>query len=402
MNESNQIICANCGYHNEAGSRFCNLCGRSLSATATSAALPTSFDPEATTMLPDPGATVVIDSAPYDLYAAPSSILPPTAANNPPPSNPPDAANAPTQLYQPAVRPAPRPTAPRRPYQPPAAEYQEVAAAAQQLDPLEPRRAPLWPLLLAGAVFVAAAIAIALLLTQPKRDQPIAVGPTATVVAAATPLPADATATSISLALLSPTALEALPTVTAIPSTDTPEPPTSTPVVLPTATPEPATATAVPPTATAVPPTATAMQPTPTPKEDKQPTATPPAQIKPTRVAQPPDPAPLPGDPNAAPPASINGTISPTEAEAGKRFQVLGRGFNEGEAISYWFTNPQGQVAADSPFTLVDGTNPNGQVRFAFSDGDLGLSLSPGLWGLTMQGQESNHRAIFYFRVLGR
>ncbi|HMA37177.1 MAG TPA: hypothetical protein VKY74_22165 [Chloroflexia bacterium] len=94
---------------------------------------------------------------------------------------------------------------------------------------------------------------------------------------------------------------------------------------------------------------------------------------------------------------SRDGSATPTSGRPGDTLIVTARGFTPGEAVSFWFTLPNGQVFGTAR-PIGNGVNPDGtvgpipfQIPAAFS--------AAGRYALTFQGASSQHQAIVLFCV---
>jgi hypothetical protein len=91
-------------------------------------------------------------------------------------------------------------------------------------------------------------------------------------------------------------------------------------------------------------------------------------------------------------PASVSASISPSCAEGGDLFKLIGQGFTPGEKVSFFVTLPDRMV---EPFV-----SPYRQDRHASASGSVTLSAQLPTRGLrgdyffTIEGQQSGHQAI--------
>ncbi len=108
-----------------------------------------------------------------------------------------------------------------------------------------------------------------------------------------------------------------------------------------------------------------------------------------------PPPPPRPGT-TCDTSGTVDGSATPNHGRVGDTIVFAATGFRAGEAVSFWFTSPQGQVLG-TPAPIPGGVNPDGTI------GPLPLrldsSLVPGRWALTFQGASSNHVSVIYFCV---
>ena len=126
-------------------------------------------------------------------------------------------------------------------------------------------------------------------------------------------------------------------------------------------------------------------------------TPVPPAPVPPTQppVPQPPQPAQPTPTLNPVVPGSISGSVAPLIGPAGTIFTFSISGFQPGEQISSWVTDPNLAVTTP-PFNLAFTADGQGNAT--------GLQLNStgyisGVWAITFQGLRSNHQSILYFRV---
>jgi hypothetical protein len=94
---------------------------------------------------------------------------------------------------------------------------------------------------------------------------------------------------------------------------------------------------------------------------------------------------------------SQNGEADPVSATDGDIIEFNARGFQPGEDVSYWFTDPEGDVFG-TPNAESDFVNPDGTIGPLEFPAGL-LTFLPGTWALTFQGAESQHVAIIYFCI---
>jgi hypothetical protein len=132
------------------------------------------------------------------------------------------------------------------------------------------------------------------------------------------------------------------------------------------------------------------LQPTPTPVP---PTAT----AAPTSTAVPTSPP----APTAATGCDIsddrNGGAIPADVRAGGITTFIARGFRQGEAVSFWFTLPNGNVFGTAA-PVPNGAGPGGVLIIPF-DVPTEFGANPGRWALTFQGASSGNVAIIHFCV---
>lgn len=94
-------------------------------------------------------------------------------------------------------------------------------------------------------------------------------------------------------------------------------------------------------------------------------------------------------------PPSVNMRILPSNCgPAGTQFGFFGRGFQPGEKVGVYLTDPNGEVFG-APFqTDTDGAGNADPVGFTTD-----RSFQPGVWAMTMEGTTSHHKAIGYFKI---
>jgi hypothetical protein len=87
--------------------------------------------------------------------------------------------------------------------------------------------------------------------------------------------------------------------------------------------------------------------------------------------------------------------ITPANCQvAGSRFEFVGSGFQPGESITLYVTDPSGNVLGGAePLTArPDGTTD----PLAFQ---TQANFPTGRWTFTMQGESSGHEAVGYFGI---
>ena len=92
-----------------------------------------------------------------------------------------------------------------------------------------------------------------------------------------------------------------------------------------------------------------------------------------------------------------NAVAYPNQVRPGDLLIIDARGFRTGEAVSFWFTLPNGQVFG-TPRPLEGGVNPDGTIYDAFRIPQE-FAQFQGRWAITFQGATSNNTAIAYFCV---
>lgn len=137
------------------------------------------------------------------------------------------------------------------------------------------------------------------------------------------------------------------------------------------------------------------MQP-PKPPATPTPSGPPPA----TNTPAPPPPTNTPTGPQCDTSGNRNGSSTPTIVKVGDTIFFTARGFQPGEAVSFWFTTPSGIVVGTAA-PVEGGANPDGTI------GPLPLRISPSLpalgygrWAMTFQGATSGNSAVIYFCLI--
>ena len=136
---------------------------------------------------------------------------------------------------------------------------------------------------------------------------------------------------------------------------------------------------------------ATATRVPPGPGTPLPPTPVPPTRVPPTPTTRPPPQPTQPIDPVVPP--SQNARVAPLSGLAGTVFTINITGFQAGESITSWFTNPAFQVAPTNFSLTADG---NGVVNGIQVNS---TGFAEGIWAVTFEGQASQRQAIAYFRV---
>jgi hypothetical protein len=95
-----------------------------------------------------------------------------------------------------------------------------------------------------------------------------------------------------------------------------------------------------------------------------------------------------------------NGEARPSSATDGDIIVFTARGFRPGENVSWWFTDPDGDVFG-TPESEPDWVNPNGTLGPVEFPASL-LTFLPGTWALTFQGEQSQNVAVIYFCIYNR
>jgi len=95
------------------------------------------------------------------------------------------------------------------------------------------------------------------------------------------------------------------------------------------------------------------------------------------------------------PSGSIDGTATPSTVLPGQSVQFTARGFSSGEGISFWFTDPNGDVFGTAqPLCCAPS---NGVLAFSPIQLDDEFYNTPGRWAFTVAGSSSHHQSIIYF-----
>jgi hypothetical protein len=93
-----------------------------------------------------------------------------------------------------------------------------------------------------------------------------------------------------------------------------------------------------------------------------------------------------------------NGSASPSAVHTGDTIRFTATGFRPGEAVSFWFTTPDGLVVGTrAPATGL--VNADGSVGPLPLPVDTFFTTFPGRWAITFQGASSANQAIIYFCV---
>lgn len=111
----------------------------------------------------------------------------------------------------------------------------------------------------------------------------------------------------------------------------------------------------------------------------------------PTPVPQPPTPRPG-GTCDTS--GTVNGRAEPTSVRVGGTIRVFAQGFTPNEALSLWFTAPDGSVfGTEKPEFQVPDTGS------FYLDLPTDFSTGPGRYAISFQGDYSRHLAVIYFCV---
>jgi hypothetical protein len=131
------------------------------------------------------------------------------------------------------------------------------------------------------------------------------------------------------------------------------------------------------------------------------------AKTAPTPTATPtntPTPPPKPHDPCADVPASKDATVSPSCGTVDTTFNITMSGFAANEAISFWFTAPNGKVAGTAAPLPIGGHGSNlaDRVQGAELQVLAALIQTPveGNWAITYAGEKSQHQSIAWIKII--
>jgi len=96
---------------------------------------------------------------------------------------------------------------------------------------------------------------------------------------------------------------------------------------------------------------------------------------------------------------SKDGTATPDNGGPGTTIVFRGTGFSPSEGISYWFTDPHGNVGG-TPSPLPAGlVNSDGSIGPLPLTLDSSFTSDPGRWAITFEGASTHHQTIIYFCV---
>ncbi len=102
-----------------------------------------------------------------------------------------------------------------------------------------------------------------------------------------------------------------------------------------------------------------------------------------------------PGTPR---PSSVNGGATPAEGGPGTVFQVRGQGFQPGESLEVWTTDPTGSYIVRPDPLLADGSGRIGyQPQIDLS---APADANPGVYGVHFRSKASGARVDIYFTVV--
>jgi hypothetical protein len=95
-----------------------------------------------------------------------------------------------------------------------------------------------------------------------------------------------------------------------------------------------------------------------------------------------------------------NGSATPSSGRPGTTIMVRATGFRTDEAISFWFTLPDGSVAGTAEPLPPGLVNPDGSIGPLPIEIDAAMAaLAEGRWAITFQGASSGNIAVIYFCV---
>jgi hypothetical protein len=96
-----------------------------------------------------------------------------------------------------------------------------------------------------------------------------------------------------------------------------------------------------------------------------------------------------------------NGSATPSSGRPGTVIAFRATGFRPDEAVSYWFTLPNGVVVGTSEPVPPGLVNPDGSIGpLPIQITSSMVALAEGRWAITFQGASSGHTAVIYFCVL--
>jgi len=79
--------------------------------------------------------------------------------------------------------------------------------------------------------------------------------------------------------------------------------------------------------------------------------------------------------------------------------QFTATGFTGGEAVSFWFTAPNGEVDGTAA-PVPGGVRDDGSVNFRSVRVSESFAQNYGRWAITVQGATSGHQAVIFFCVV--
>ncbi len=103
------------------------------------------------------------------------------------------------------------------------------------------------------------------------------------------------------------------------------------------------------------------------------------------------------GDPCAGVHDGVYATITPKCGKKGTAFTITLLQFAPDEKLSYWFTDPQGNVVGTTAPRSFGSHGNNIEITF---DSNSPIIYTDGNWAITFQGELTNAQSIAYFRIL--
>ena len=96
-------------------------------------------------------------------------------------------------------------------------------------------------------------------------------------------------------------------------------------------------------------------------------------------------------------PPSVDGSADPTTVMPGQTITMTVFNFRGGEEVSFWFTDPDGDVfGTANPLCCAP---PSGRLIFPNLRIPEEFREFPGRWAFTVQGRDSGHTSVVYFCV---
>jgi hypothetical protein len=96
---------------------------------------------------------------------------------------------------------------------------------------------------------------------------------------------------------------------------------------------------------------------------------------------------------------SVDGAATPPYGTVGSTISFTATGFTGGEAVSFWFTAPNGAVVGTAQ-PIPGGVNPNGTIGpLPLTINQSFLDAGEGRWAITFEGGASHHQSVIYFCV---
>ncbi len=97
-------------------------------------------------------------------------------------------------------------------------------------------------------------------------------------------------------------------------------------------------------------------------------------------------------------PPSVNGTATPNSVRTNETTLLVGTGFTPGEAVSFYFTLPDGSTFGTAN-PVEGGVLPDGRVGLPLTITPEFATLGAGRFAITFVGATSQHTAVIYFCV---